>query len=81
MLKEFPRRAKARVDAARVAVAANMQDKGGKKYFELHQKLLANRGPVDKARALAAAKEVGLDVARIERDMASDEVRERSRKA
>ncbi|MGZ8389598.1 MAG: DsbA family protein [Rhodoplanes sp.] len=75
VLKEFPVLGEGSVDAARVAVAANMQDKGGKKYFELHQKLLANRGPVDKARALAAAKEVGLDVARIERDMASDEVR------
>jgi protein-disulfide isomerase len=30
---------------------------------------------VDKARALAVAKEVGLDMARLERDMASDEVK------
>jgi protein-disulfide isomerase len=30
---------------------------------------------VDKVRALAVAKEVGLDVARLERDMASDEVK------
>ena len=52
-----------------------MQDKTGKKYLEFHQKLLTGRGQVDKARALAAAKEVGLDVARIERDIGGDEVR------
>ena len=75
VLKEFPVLGEGSVDAARVAIAANMQDKGGKKYFDFHQKLLGSRGPVDKARALAVAKEVGFDVARIERDMASDEVR------
>ena len=48
---------------------------GGKKYLEFHQKLLGGRGQADLARALAAAKEVGLDVARIEKDMASDEVK------
>jgi protein-disulfide isomerase len=75
ILKEFPVLGEGSVEAARVAIAANMQDKGGKKYFDLHQKLLASRGPVDKARALAVAKEVGLDMARLERDMASDEVK------
>jgi protein-disulfide isomerase len=75
VLKEFPVLGEGSVDAARVAIAANMQDKSGKKYFDFHQKLLASRGPVDKARALAVAKEAGFDVARIERDMASDEVR------
>src|SRR5262249_43834202 len=55
--------------------AVRMQDKTGKKYLEFHQKLLGGRGQADKARALAVAKEVGLDVARIEKDMASDEVK------
>ncbi len=76
VLKEFPVLGEASVQAAQVAAAVRMQDKtGGKKYLEFHQKLLTGRGPADKARALAAAKEVGLDVARIERDMASDEVK------
>ena len=57
------------VEAAQVAVAVRMQDKTGKKYLDFHQKLLTGRGQVDKARALAAAKEVGLDVARIEKDL------------
>jgi protein-disulfide isomerase len=54
-----------------------MQDKsGGKRYFEFHQRLLGSRGPADKARALAVAKELGFDLARIERDLASAEVRD-----
>ncbi|MBM3530438.1 MAG: DsbA family protein [Alphaproteobacteria bacterium] len=75
VLKEFPVLGPASVDAARVGVAVRMQDKTGKKYLEFHQKLLTGRGQVDRARALAAAREVGLDVARIERDMASEEAR------
>ncbi len=75
VLKEFPVLGSGSVEAARVAVAVRMQDKTGKKYMEFHQKLMTGRGQADKARALAVAKEIGLDVARVERDMASDEVR------
>jgi len=75
VLKEFPVLGEGSVDAAHVAVAVRMQDSTGKKYIEFHQKLLGGRGPVDKMRALAVAKEVGLDMARIERDMSSDEVK------
>jgi len=75
VLKEFPVLGPASVEAARVAVAVRMQDKTGKKYLEFHQKLLTGRGQADKARSIAVAKEVGLDVARLERDMASDEVK------
>jgi protein-disulfide isomerase len=75
VLKEFPVLGEGSVKAAQVAVAARMQDPSGKKYFAFHQKLLGSRGPVDQARALAVAKEVGFDMARIERDMGSAEVR------
>jgi protein-disulfide isomerase len=75
VLKEFPVLGPGSVEAARVAVAVRMQDKTGKKYLEFHQKLLGGRGPADQARALAAAKDAGLDMARIEKDMASDEVK------
>ena len=75
VLKEFPVLGPASVEVARVAVAVRMQDKTGKKYLDFHQKLLSGRGQVDKARAIAVAKEVGLDVARIEKDLGSDEVR------
>jgi protein-disulfide isomerase len=76
VLKEFPVLGPGSVDAARVAVAVRMQDKSGKKYLEFHQKLLTGRGQADKARAMAVAKEVGLDMARLERDMGGPEVRE-----
>jgi protein-disulfide isomerase len=76
VLKEFPVLGEASVQAAQVAAAVRMQDKtGGKKYLEFHQKLLGGRGQVDKARAIAAAKEVGFDTARIEKDIGSEEVR------
>ncbi|HEY7665387.1 MAG TPA: DsbA family protein [Xanthobacteraceae bacterium] len=75
VLKEFPVLGEGSVQAAQVAAAVRMQDKTGKKYLEFHQKLLGGRGQADRTRALAVAKEVGLDVARIEKDMASDEVK------
>src|SRR4030088_93224 len=74
VLKEFPVLSQGSVEAAQVAVAGRMQDKGGKKYIEFHQKLLGGRGQADKARALAVAKEIGLYMARIEKDLKSDEV-------
>jgi protein-disulfide isomerase len=73
VLKEFPVLGEGSTQAAQVAVAVRMQDKTGKKYLEFHQKLLTGRGSADKARAMAVAKEVGLDMARLEKDMASEE--------
>jgi protein-disulfide isomerase len=58
-----------------VAIAARMQDASGKKYLDFHQKLLGSRGPADKARALAVAKDVGFDMTRLEKDMSSEEVK------
>ncbi len=75
VLKEFPVLGPGSVEAAQVAVAVRMQDKTGKKYLDFHQKLLGGRGQADKAHALAAAKDAGLDMARIEKDMASPEVK------
>ena len=75
VLKEFPVLGPGSVEAAQVAVAARMQDPGGKKYLDFHQKLLGGRGQADKARALAVAKDVGFDMAQIEKDMKSPEVR------
>jgi protein-disulfide isomerase len=77
VLKEFPVLGEGSVQAAQVAVAVRMQDKtGGKKYLDFHQKLLGGRGPADKARAMAVAKEIGMDMAKLEKDMASDEVKQ-----
>jgi protein-disulfide isomerase len=73
VLKEFPVLSEGSVEAAKVAVAARMQDP--KKYLDFHTKLLGGRGPADKARALAAAKDAGYDTGRIEKDMSSPEVK------
>ena len=75
VLKEFPVLSEGSVEAAKVAVAVRMQDPGGKKYLDFHQKLLGGRGQADKAHAMAAAKDAGFDIARIEKDLASPEVR------
>jgi protein-disulfide isomerase len=76
VLKEFPVLGDGSVQAAQVAAAVRMQDKsGGKKYLEFHQKLLGGRGQADKTRALAMAKEAGFDVTRIEKDIATEEVK------
>jgi protein-disulfide isomerase len=75
VLKDFPVLGPGSVEAAQVAVAAKMQDATGKKYLDFHQKLLGGRGQADKAKALAAAKESGYDMAKLEKDMGSPEVR------
>ncbi len=75
VLKEFPVLGPGSVEAAQVAVAVRMQDKTGKKYLEFHQKLLGSRGQADKARALAAAKDVGVDMARLDKDLSNPEVK------
>jgi protein-disulfide isomerase len=76
VLKEFPVLGEGSVQAAQVAVAVRMQDKAGKKYLDFHTKLLGGRGPADKARALAVAKEVGFDMTRLDKDLQSDEVKQ-----
>jgi protein-disulfide isomerase len=76
VLKELPVLGEGSLQAAQIAVAVRMQDKtGGKKYFEFHEKMFASRGQIDRTRALAVVREIGFDVARIERDLRSDEVR------
>ena len=75
VLKEFPVLSEGSVEAAKVAVAVRMQDPTGQKYLDFHQKLLGGHGPADKARAMAAAKDAGLDTAKLEKDMQSPEVK------
>ena len=75
VLKEFPVLGPGSVEAAQVAVAVHLQDKTGKKYLEFHQKLLGGRGQADKARALAVAKDIGMDMARLDKDLSIPEVK------
>ncbi len=76
VLKELPILGPGSVEAARVAAAVRMQDPGGQKYLAFHQKLLGERGPANRETALAAAGSAGLDLARLEKDMTSQEVSE-----
>jgi protein-disulfide isomerase len=75
VLKEFPVLGPGSVEAAQVAVAVRMQDKTGQKYLAFHQKLLGGRGQADMAHALAAAKDSGVDMARLNTDIHSPEVK------
>jgi protein-disulfide isomerase len=74
VLKDFPVLGPGSVEAAQVAVALKLQFQGPK-YLEFHQKLLGGRGQANTARALEVAREVGADMARLERDMQSPQVR------
>jgi protein-disulfide isomerase len=74
VLKEFPILGPGSMEAAHVAIAVRMQDPTGKKYLAFHRELLSEAGPADKGRALSAAKDQGLDVDRLQRDMGSAEV-------
>jgi protein-disulfide isomerase len=49
-----------------------MQDPA--KYLAFHQELLGAPGPATEQKALDAAKDQGFDMARLEKDMTSDEV-------
>ena len=57
--------------AAQAALAANMQGK----YFELHNALMAEKNPLTEESVLAAAKRVGLNIAKMKKDMESDSVK------
>jgi protein-disulfide isomerase len=76
VLKEFPVLGEGSTQAAQVAIAVRMQDQtGGRKYLEFHQKMFTSRGQIDRARALAVVREIGVDAARAERDMVSQETK------
>ncbi len=75
VLKEFPILGPGSTEAARVAVAVRMQDPGGQKYLAFHQALFEQPGQATREKALAAARKQGLDMARLERDLTSDEVK------
>ena len=75
VIKEFPVLGPGSIEAASVSIAARMQDPSGQKYFDFHQKLLMGRGQADRTRALAVARESGFDMARMEKDLQSPEVK------
>jgi len=72
VLKEFPVLGPGSVEAAQVAVAVRLV--APDKYYAFHQKLLGDRGQANKAKALAAAAEVGVDTAALEKKLADPEI-------
>jgi protein-disulfide isomerase len=73
VLKDFPVLGPGSVEAAKVAIGVRNQLTGDK-FWQFHQKLLGMHGPVGKTEALAVAKEMGVDMDRLNKDMASPEV-------
>jgi protein-disulfide isomerase len=71
ILKELPILAKGSEEASRVALAAKMQGK----YWEFHRAMLESQGQANEASALRIAEKLGLDMARLKKDMASAEVK------
>ena len=73
VLKDFPVLGPGSVEAARVGSAVRNQ-LPGERFWDFHNKLLGMHGPIGKKEALAVAKEMGLDMAQLEKDMASKDV-------
>src|SRR3954451_21351598 len=74
VLKDFPVLGPDSVEASRVALAVKHQLKG-EKLFDFHIKLMESRGRVNGERAMAVAKEMGVDIGRLQKDMDGPEVK------
>lgn len=72
VLKDFAILGPDSVEAAQVANAARMQ-LSPQKFWDFHRKLLATKGHIGKAQAMAVAREVGADMARLDKDLARPE--------
>jgi protein-disulfide isomerase len=65
VLKEFPILSQGSVEAARFSVA--VKDLAPDRYLEFHEQLFTRPGPVDGAKAVAVAADIGLDVEELKR--------------
>jgi protein-disulfide isomerase len=74
VLKDFPVLGPGSVEAAKVAAAVRNQLPGDK-FWAFHYKLLGSHGPIGKTEAMAVAKEMGLDMDRLAKDMESADVK------
>jgi protein-disulfide isomerase len=74
VLKDFPVLGPDSVEASRVGLAVKQQISGDR-LFDYHARLMETRGRVNGERALAVAKEMGLDMARLQKDLDHAEVR------
>ncbi len=74
VIKDFPILGPDSVEASRVALAVKNQIQG-QKYFDFHVKLMATKGRINAAKALEVAKEAGVDIERVKKDMEGPAVR------
>src|SRR4029079_15857545 len=74
VLKDFPVLGPDSVEASRVGLAVKNQLQG-EKLLDYHVRLMDSRGRVNGDKALALAKEMGLDVSRLQKEMNGAEVR------
>jgi protein-disulfide isomerase len=73
--RDFPVLGPGSVEAATVAVALMEQFKSDR-MWQFHSRLLSARGQANQKMALDAARELGADMAKLQRDMAKPEVRQ-----
>ena len=73
VLKDFPVLGPGSVEAAKVASAVRNQLHGDK-FWQFHVKLLGSHGPIGKAEALAVAKDMGVDMDKLAKDMESPDI-------
>jgi len=71
VLKELPIFGEDSEAAAKLALASDKQGK----YFEMHQKLFSEPGKADKEKALRVAKELGLDVDKLQKDAEDPDIK------
>jgi protein-disulfide isomerase len=76
VLKEYPILGADSAEAAKVAIALQMQRADAAASLEFHRRLLTRRGKIDRAAALAVAGELGFDAEQLGKDAASPEVSE-----
>lgn len=69
VFKEYPILSPSSRFAARAALAAARQGR----YREMHDRLMRHRGALDETRIMAIAAQIGLDIPRLETDMAAPE--------
>ncbi len=70
VFKELPVLGPESMEAARAAIASNTQGR----YWQFHQALMAFRGDLTSARIDTIARQAGVDVARMRRDMESEDI-------
>jgi protein-disulfide isomerase len=68
VIKDFPILGPDSVEASRVAIAVKSQLQG-QKYWEFHLKLMGTKGRINAAKALEVAKEAGVDIERVKKEM------------